>query len=92
MSQIIFLLMFFYAKGNIVKDEKNRSLRKRTTYLKNILLINKMSNLGKKEKQCKHYWLREIYEKPQKLGTFYTLFHDSKEYQNVFFPIFLYDT
>ena len=62
-----------------------RSLKKRIYYLNNLLGISKIAKLGKRKKQCKRFWVRNIYEKLEQLGSFYTLFPDLKEDRECFF-------
>ena len=55
-------------------------LKKRIHYLKNLLSISKIAKLGKRKKQCKRFWVRKLYEKPEQLESFYTLCPDLKEH------------
>lgn len=41
--------------------------------------ISKIARLEKRKKQCKRFWTRKIYEKREKLMSFYTDFPDLKE-------------
>ena len=86
---------YFFVK-NIVKTELNNterqklqsSLKKSIYYLRSLLSISKIAELGKTKKQCKRFWVRKIYEKREQLASFHTFLLDLKEDREYFFQYF----
>ena len=60
-------------------------MKKRIYYIKMLLSISKIAKLWKRNKQCKHFWVRKGNESRERFGSIYTLFHHVKQDRKCFF-------